>query len=638
MGKRTIALIFVVAVAVLFLNAERYPLNAEEVEITTYYPAPQGTYKNLWAENYFGYPETHVTGLPADIYYAVAPNARTTGEGWPTESDVTVDGSFLKQLYIGEGFEPGIPTNSNAWPLDSRVSLFVKNPSSADWNCGIYSYTTGDNSFGIMGRIGRDGNLGLGSVAVYGASDGPGEAPSPTSIGYSCGVYGVTYPPTGNEWGVGVFGAAATPDSIGVYAENPGGRALIAMGNVGIGTENPDAKLTVVDGAILATGTTGTTPVSGAGTRLMWIPEHSAFRAGAVDGTQWNNTEIGNFSVAMGRDTIATGPCAIAMGDDATASASDNTHPFAFAAGDNVSATGYGAIAMGVDSSAVSTNNDCGAFAVGDTATANGHGAIAMGRSASATANHTTAIGEGVTASAIWSTAIGHESTSAEGSHSIALGNYARALLGNSVALGVSVEASGLGSMALGQFVTAQGTDSVVLGRGYNSQNYLVNNTADSIYMGVGSTIPTLFIGPSPTYNTSGNVGIGTTNTQGYKFYVNGTTGCQYGNWGGSDARLKKDIEILTDTIERLNDINGVKFNWRSDGVPNGTVPIERQIGLIAQEVEKEFPELVHTDNEGYKSVAYDKFTAVLLEAIKEQQQQIEDLNKKVVALEKKLK
>lgn len=55
----------------------------------------------------------------------------------------------------------------------------------------------------------------------------------------------------------------------------------------------------------------------------------------------------------------------------------------------------------------------------------------------------------------------------------------------------------------------------------------------------------------------------------------------------------------------------------------------EKQIGLIAQEVEKEFPELVSTDNEGMKSVNYASMVAPLIEAVKEQQEQIENLTDK---------
>ena len=57
------------------------------------------------------------------------------------------------------------------------------------------------------------------------------------------------------------------------------------------------------------------------------------------------------------------------------------------------------------------------------------------------------------------------------------------------------------------------------------------------------------------------------------------------------------------------------------------------QMGLIAQEVEKVFPEVVLTDNEGYKSIAYSKMVAVLIEAIKEQQEMIEELKLKIETL-----
>ena len=60
-------------------------------------------------------------------------------------------------------------------------------------------------------------------------------------------------------------------------------------------------------------------------------------------------------------------------------------------------------------------------------------------------------------------------------------------------------------------------------------------------------------------------------------------------------------------------------------------------MGLIAQEVEKVIPELVRTDKEGYKAVSYEKLTAVLVEAVKEQQKQNDQLKARVGALEAKL-
>ncbi|MDM8557634.1 tail fiber domain-containing protein [Candidatus Parabeggiatoa sp. HSG14] len=90
-----------------------------------------------------------------------------------------------------------------------------------------------------------------------------------------------------------------------------------------------------------------------------------------------------------------------------------------------------------------------------------------------------------------------------------------------------------------------------------------------------------------------------------------------------SDQRHKQNIQTIRDSLTKLAQLRGVSFNWKDN-------PKEKQIGLVAQEVEKIFPELVSTDNKGYKSIDYGKFTAVLLEGFKEQQLQIEELKSMV--------
>ncbi|KOR30619.1 hypothetical protein TI05_13685 [Achromatium sp. WMS3] len=112
-----------------------------------------------------------------------------------------------------------------------------------------------------------------------------------------------------------------------------------------------------------------------------------------------------------------------------------------------------------------------------------------------------------------------------------------------------------------------------------------------------------------------GNVGIGTTKPQ-YKLDVKGTIRGQ--NVSPSDQRLKHNIHPLHDSLTKVTQLRGVSFNWK-DNSQNQTT----QIGLIAQEVEPIFPELVSTDSKGYKSIAYGKLTVVLVEAIKELQQQV---------------
>ena len=85
-----------------------------------------------------------------------------------------------------------------------------------------------------------------------------------------------------------------------------------------------------------------------------------------------------------------------------------------------------------------------------------------------------------------------------------------------------------------------------------------------------------------------------------------------------SDKSLKTSIQQIPNALEKLKQLNGVSFNWKSSG--------EKSIGLIAQDVEKVYPEIVSTGENGLKAVDYAKLVAVLIEAVKEQQKQIDEL------------
>jgi len=118
----------------------------------------------------------------------------------------------------------------------------------------------------------------------------------------------------------------------------------------------------------------------------------------------------------------------------------------------------------------------------------------------------------------------------------------------------------------------------------------------------------------------------------GYALYVAGSA-YTTGSWAGSDSRWKKDIDPLQNTLPALLSLNPVKYNWRKEEFPEMSFDEGSQLGLIAQEVEKIFPELVSTDDNGYKAVSYEKLTVVLLEGMKEQQKQIESQNLKIEQL-----
>ena len=89
-----------------------------------------------------------------------------------------------------------------------------------------------------------------------------------------------------------------------------------------------------------------------------------------------------------------------------------------------------------------------------------------------------------------------------------------------------------------------------------------------------------------------------------------------------SDINLKKDIEVIQNATEILKEINGVKFSWKENDV--------KSIGVIAQDVEKVLPELVQTTDKETKTVNYDGLIGVLIEAIKDQQGQIDELKGKI--------
>lgn len=105
---------------------------------------------------------------------------------------------------------------------------------------------------------------------------------------------------------------------------------IAALAFTGVASAQSPGNFTTLDtnSNILGTGTFGTSPsitAAGAGTRLMWYPRKAAFRAGGVDGTQWNDASIGNYSVVFGSNSIASGNQSSAFGNGVTASGDSST-------------------------------------------------------------------------------------------------------------------------------------------------------------------------------------------------------------------------------------------------------------------------------------------------------------------------
>ena len=92
-----------------------------------------------------------------------------------------------------------------------------------------------------------------------------------------------------------------------------------------------------------------------------------------------------------------------------------------------------------------------------------------------------------------------------------------------------------------------------------------------------------------------------------------------------SDEALKTDIVQINNAIEKVKALNGVYFTWKNND--------RRSMGLIAQQVEPVEPVVVSNTPEGFKAVNYSSLVGLLIEAIKEQQIQIDDLKKQIDTL-----
>jgi hypothetical protein len=426
--------------------------------------------------------------------------------------------------------------------------------------------------------------------------------------------------------------------------------------NVGIGTTNPKARLHVTDSSVLFSaagdiGIAGLPPLQGAGRRLFWNPYKAAFRAGYVDGTQWDNVNIGNYSSAMGFSSIASGSVSTAMGYFTTASGG-----FSTAMGTNTTASGNYTTAMG---NYASTNGNSGSFVYGDVSTIVQMNSTAVNqfkvRAAGGYVFHSDAI-------------LTDANTMVFNSGKLGIGtitpgfplNFANTLgdkislfgsSGNNYGFGIQNNLLQIHTSAVGEDVAfGYGSSAAFLetmrikgngnvGIGNNSPNAplafanaigrkisLYDGGLNNFYgLGVESNQLQIY-----TDGTGGKISFGyyTTGTFTERMYLSNSTGILTVNGTNypSDARYKKQISLLQNPLQKILAINGVEYFMRTDEFPAKHFDTKLQVGLIAQDVEKVLPQAVQTDSEGYKSVDYAKVVPLLIEGMKEQQKQIEEL------------
>jgi hypothetical protein len=280
----------------------------------------------------------------------------------------------------------------------------------------------------------------------------------------------------------------------------------------------------------------------------------------------------------------------------------------------NATASGTSSTAMGVGTTA---SGNFGSTAMGENTTASGTSSTAMGIQTRAIGELSTAMGGYTTASGYNSTAMGRQ-TSASGYYSTAMGEGTTAIGSVSTAMGRRTTASGSRSTAMGISTTASDYGSLVIGQ-YNSSGSTVTSNATSF-----DTANTAFV--------IGNGVDGSTRSDAFKVMFNGdaTLSNDLTVEGdiviSSDARLKANIVSLGATLARLLLIDGKTYTMKKDG--------KQKIGVLAQDIQKVFPELVSTDDRDMLAVNYQGLVPVLINALKEQDGKMKEQEKRLERLE----
>ncbi|HSK12460.1 MAG TPA: tail fiber domain-containing protein [Phnomibacter sp.] len=351
--------------------------------------------------------------------------------------------------------------------------------------------------------------------------------------------------------------------------------------NVGIGTSDPQAGLHIItNNGLLATGILGQgaiLSVSGVGTRMIWYSRKAAFRAGTIDGgssTFWDDANIGNYSVAMGLNTRASGQASVALGQLMEATATNS-----IAIGYATRSTGNYGLALGGSNVLAAAQFS---VAIGNTARANSFGGVAIGRNVNAGAGPTQgqnayAIGIGETAEF---TTGGHY---AVGDRSFVFGNNCAAVgngsfaIGNGSISGADFYNSTLGfnSYAFGNSCRASGNYSFAFGNNANTNgrtgSFVMAGRTDGVQV-------TTALDHHLLAQFAGGFHFQTTTAANLGVYLNPN-----GNaWlSFCDSNLKEQILPLDDeeVLEKVSAINYT--SWRYKGDPD---PQNRHYGVMAQD------------------------------------------------------
>jgi len=212
------------------------------------------------------------------------------------------------------------------------------------------------------------------------------------------------------------------------------------------------------------------------------------------------------------------------------------------------------------------------------------------------------------------------------------LSNIANASLTNSTISGISL-GSNLATLTIGTGLSGtsynggsavtianSGVTSNVAGTGIS-----VSGATGAVTISIGQAVST---SSNVQFNSIG-VGMAASATAGRIDATNDVVA-----FSSSDIRFKENIKPIENAIDKIKKISGNTYDWKEENkIEHGYEG--NDVGVIAQEIEAVLPQLVQTRESGYKAVKYDKLVALLIEGIKEQQIQINDMKVEIESLKK---
>jgi Chaperone of endosialidase len=370
----------------------------------------------------------------------------------------------------------------------------------------------------------------------------------------------------------------------GIYNDTTATNRLFEIGNGTADNARSNAVTVLSNGSTLITapailpGTPANPPATGSGYRMMWYADKAAFRAGQAFADSWDKDNIGNVSFATGSATRATGITSFAAGN------------FSYAIGDASVAAGFSVQAKALGGTSFGIYNDL---------TDNPNASIG------AASDRIFQIGNGAT-----------NLTRTNALTILRNGNIGIAGVTNPVKP-LSFPAT-LGEKIL---LYPGGTGEVGIGVYGNELRLHCDNPGSMVSFGTQDN--------AGVFTQAGRFQL----TGGYGLFVNGNIWAN-GTTYASDARFKQNITTIESPLEKLQQINGVEYEMKVNEFATKNFQSKRQIGLLAQNVEKVIPEAVN-EVDGYKGVDYAKLVPLLIESIKEQQKQIEELKNKLNQLQK---